>query len=337
VQANDKAAGYYRFDYTNGLLQQLVDGDATTRLSAAERVDLIGNARALMQSGQMPAADALALVLTFRADPERHVVEGAFWMAISPRHHLVTPEMAPKYAEFIRANFQTRARELGWTPKPGEPDEAKLLRSDLVGIVAAEARDQTLASEAQSLTNQWLNTRSGIDPSMLASVLGTAAYYGDPELANRFIAIWPNLDAQQQQSLLQAMFWFRDPKAVETLLEALLSGKLPVTPASWLFFYAGQESPESREVPFRFLQAHYEAILKLLGDVSLTGRSQLPMVGQEFCDAQSKSELQSFFRPRLAELTGATRTLAQVVEAIDQCMAIKERKEPSVRAFLQKQ
>ncbi len=336
VQANDKAAGYYRFDYAGGLLGKLVDGDPTTRLSAAERVDLLGNALALMQSGQMPAADALALVPAFRADPERHVISGAFSLAISPRHHLVTPEVAPKYAEFIRANFQAKARELGWTPKPGEPDEAKLLRSDLVGVVAAEARDQTLAHEVESLTNQWLNTRSGIDPSMLTSALGTAAYYGDTELAERFISVWGSLDAQQQQSLLQAMFWFRDPKAVETLLQAVLSGKLPLTPASWLFFYAGRESGESRRVPFRFLQAHYEAILKLFADNPIFGKSQLPMVGQGFCDAQSKSELKSFFEPRLAELSGATRILAQVLESVDQCMAIKERQEPSVTAFLEK-
>lgn len=337
IQANDKAVGYYRVNYAGRLLGKLLDADAKQDLSAAERVDLIGNAQAMMQSGQEQAADALSLVPAFHTDPERHVVAGALNLAASPRRHLVAPDVASKYSEFIRINFQPKARELGWTPKPGEPEDAKLLRSDLVGIVAAEARDETLASEARSLTSRWLKERSGIDPSILSSVLGTAAYYGDAELAKQFIAVWGNLDAQQQLSLLQAMFRFRDPKAVDVLLEALVSSKLPATPASWLFFSAGQGSAESRNVPFRFLQAHYEAVVKLVGDDLFAGKSELPMVGQEFCDATSKSELKSFFDPQLPELTGATRTLAQVVESIDQCIAIKERQEPSVTSFLNKQ
>ncbi|HEY7302641.1 MAG TPA: M1 family metallopeptidase [Bryobacteraceae bacterium] len=337
VQANDKAVGYYRLDYAGGLLEKLMDGDVMTRLSAAERVDLIGNARALAQSGRMPMSDALALVPLVHSDPERHVVEEALGLAMSPREHLVASELLPKYAEFIRANFQARAHELGWTPKPDERAESKLLRPDLVSAVATDGQDQALAKEAESLTNNWLNTDKGIDPSMLSSVLSAAAYYQGADLADRFIGAWAKLDAQQQQSLLIAMFGFRDPKAVKTLLGAVLSGKLPVTPASYLFFYAGQGSAESRGVRFQFLKANYDAILKLFGNNPFAGKPQLPRVGGGFCDAQAKGELKGYFDPRLPELTGAARTLANVLEEIDQCVAIKDRQEPSVRAFLQKQ
>jgi alanyl aminopeptidase len=337
VQANDKAVGYYRLDYANGLLGKFINGGALSHLSAAERVDLVGNARALAQSGRMPMSDALALVPILHSDPERHVVEETLGLATSPREHLVSSELLPKYAEFIRANFQARAHELGWAPKPGEPDDSKLLRPNLVSAVATEGRDQALAKEAESLTNNWLNTHKGIDPSMLSSVLSATAYYQGADLAGRFIEVWPKLDAQQQQSLLVAMFGFRDPKAVRLLFEAVLSGKLPVTPASYLFFFAGEGSTESRNIRFQFLQANYAAILKLFGDNPFAGKPQLPMVGQGFCDSQTKTELKSYFEPRLPELTGAKRTLSNVLEEIDQCIAIKERQEPGVRAFLEKQ
>ena len=55
VQANDRAVGYYRVDYKGGLLAALTSGDSGKRLSAAERVDLMGTAQALTDAGKRPS------------------------------------------------------------------------------------------------------------------------------------------------------------------------------------------------------------------------------------------------------------------------------------------
>jgi cytosol alanyl aminopeptidase len=272
----------------------------------------------------------------FHADPDRHVVEEALKLAISPVNDLVRPDLQAEYAKFISANFAERARKIGWTPKVGESDEARLLRPKLLSAVATFGHDDELAKQAKSLADKWLSTEKGIDPSLVGSVLKTAAYSGDTALAERFIAIWPNLDPQQQDSLLDAMFGFRDPQAVRTLFEALLSGKLPVTPASYILFYLGRDSANARRVRFEFLKAHFDRLIQLLGESMFSSRSQLPNVGAGFCDPQAKNELQGYFEPRLDKLVGAPRTLSHVLEGIDQCIAIKAAQEPSVTAFLQK-
>ncbi len=336
VQANDKAVGYYRVDYAAGLIGALVNGNAATRLSAPERVDLIGNARALTDSGKIPAADALALVPIFHADPERHVIDEALTLAISPVNYLVRPDLQAKYAEFIRTNFAARAREISWTPKAGESDEARLLRPRLLPAVATFGRDDELDKQAKSLTDKWLSTQQGIEPSLIGSVLKTAAYSGDTALAERFVALWPNLDPQQQRSLFAAMGGFHDPQAVRTLLEALLSGKLPMTPGSYLLFSVGKDSVDARGVRFEFLKAHFDRIVQLLGESPFSGKSQLPSVGAGLCDAQAKIELQKYFEHRVDKLLGAPRVLSHVLEGIDQCIAINAVQEPSVTAFLQK-
>jgi alanyl aminopeptidase len=337
VQANDKALGYYQADYADGLLGKLTEGDVAARLSAPERVDLIGNAQALTESGKMAEADALALVPAFQADPERHVVEQALQLATGPSNHLVRGDLEEKYAQFIRANFGARAREIGWAAKAGESDEARLLRPRLLPAVATLGRDKELAKQANELASKWLSTRTGTDPGMAGAVLTTAAYSGDSKLAQQFIDVWPKVDPQQQTSLLRAMDTFRDPQAIRLLLEAVLGGKLPVTPAAELFLYAGMNTESTRRVRFDFLKAHFDKILQLLGDSTFSGRSRLPNTGLGFCDLQSKKELQSYFEPRLKQLLGAPRVLAHVLEGIDQCVAIKAAQEPSVTAFLKKQ
>jgi alanyl aminopeptidase len=118
-------------------------------------------------------------------------------------------------------------------------------------------------------------------------------------------------------------------------LEALLSGKLPATPASYLLFNAGRDSSAARGVRFEFLKAHYDRIIELLGESLFSGKSQLPSVGAGFCDPQAKIELERYFEHRVDKLLGAPRVLAHVLESIDQCIAIKSVQEPSVTAFLQ--
>jgi hypothetical protein len=47
-----------------------------------------------------------------------------------------------------------------------------------------------------------------------------------------------------------------------------------------------------------------------------------------------KAELKDFFEPRADKLLGARRTLNQVLEAIDVCIAETAEQTPSVEAFL---
>src|SRR6185369_5636358 len=123
--------------------------------------------RALAESGSVPEADVLSLVAKFDADSERHVVEAALDLAMSPPKHLVPENLMAKYAAFIRANFQSRAHELGWTPKSGESDELRLLRPELLSAVATYGEDQALAKTAIAMADEWLGTRKGIDPGLI--------------------------------------------------------------------------------------------------------------------------------------------------------------------------
>lgn len=334
IQANNDSAGYYRVNYEKDLLAKLTSGSAD-RLNAPERVELLGDVQALVASGDIKEANALQLVRLFHDDPERPVTLRALQLAVSPASDRVVNNAWPKYAGFLRSNFQARARALGWVPNTGESDEARLLRPELLRAIATYGGDELLASDARHLTEAWLGNRKNIDPSVFGQVLGTAAYYGDGRLAERFVAQWKTIDQQQQWPMLQAMASFRDKEAVRILLEALLSRRLPSTPGFILLFVAGREGPDTRTEAFEFLRAHFDEVLKLLPRGPFSAIAQLPRVGQGFCNADGKKALVGFFEPRIKDLPGSSRILAQVLETIDQCIAAKNAQEESVTAFLQ--
>jgi cytosol alanyl aminopeptidase len=337
IQANDNAVGYYRVDYPRGLLSALTSGDVEHRLNAPERVDFMGNAQALTNAGKLPAADALGLVATFHDDPERYVVQNALDLALAPHEHLVPENLWPNYQRFIRKNFQARARELGWTPRAEEADDARLLRPSLLHVVATYGGDQELASQARELAGKWFQNRGAIDPNLVSAVLDTAAYYGNKDLFDRLLAEFKKTsDRQEQQQILRAMGSFRDPAAIEAGMQAVVSGQIPMMDGARLLF-AGQDWQSTRKIAFNFLKAHFDEIAskRPMGGGFDFG-SVLPRAGVSFCDTQSKQELQSFFEPQVHRFTGAPRTLAQVLEGIDVCIAEKAAQEPSVVAFLQK-
>jgi alanyl aminopeptidase len=334
VDANADAKGYYLVDYRGGLLSALTSGAAA--LGAPERVDLIGNVQALTGAGKLPAADALALVPVFHDDSERDVVQRTVGVALSVSQDLVPTGLKPNYQRFLLKIFQSRARELGWIPRPGELDEVRLLRPLLLRAVATEGGDRDLAQEARDLTEKWFQDRAAVPAEVASAIFDTAAYYGDLALFKRFLAAFQSTqDRQEKRRLISAMSSFHDRAAIEAGMQAVLSQALPLMDGFPLLLGAGQGFPDTRKLPFEFLKAHFDQLMS--GHPSIFGNdfgSFLPSVGQSFCDAESRNELQAYFGPRAAQYAGAPRALAQVLEGIDLCAARKAAQEPCVRAFL---
>jgi aminopeptidase N len=337
VQANDQANGYYRVDYRGGLLSSLVSGDVQKRLSAAERADLLGNAEALARSGKMQAGEVLSLVETFHDDPDRYVVRTALSVALDPRAHLVPEKLMPNYSRFLLKNFQTRAGELGWSPKPGESDDVQLLRALVVRPVATYGGDMELAGQAKDLANRWFSDHSAVNPNMLSSVLGTAAYYGDKALFERMLAEYKRTnDKQLRQTLLGAMTSFRETAVLTEGMNAVVNGAVPFIEGAAMLF-AGRNEPATRKLSFEFVKSHWEKIVQAMP----TGGgfdfgSVLPDTGASFCDSASRDELKAFFEPKVKKYVGAPRALDQAIEGIDLCIANKAAQESGVAAFLAK-
>lgn len=335
VEANDKARGYYRIDYRGDLLPKLIAGDIEKRLSTAERVNLLGNAQALAKTGEMPDSDVLELVKKFSGDPSRYVVKRAIQVAEMPDEHLVRPDLRSNYQKFIRENFQARARNLGWLAKPGEDDDARLLRPDLLRFVATTGNDQQLAGQARQLAEKWLADHAAVPPSVAPAILRTAAYYGDRSFFEQLLASFKKTrDRQERRNIVQAMESFRDSAALHAGMNAVLDGQIPFIEGLQLLF-AGQQSADTRKAAFDFMKKNFDALAarRPTGGGADAG-ARFVQVGRSFCDPESESELKDFFEPHVDQFVGAPRLLAQTLEGIRACIANKQKQEPSVEEFL---
>jgi alanyl aminopeptidase len=329
VVLNDGGAGYYRALYRGST----AGGDKD--LSPVERVGIVGDATALFRGGELPASDALRTAARFANDPMPEVVSTTIAIVSEAGYNLAPPDLKPNYERFVRKVYGPRAHELGWTPKPGEGDDARFLRSELVQFVANDGADAVLSAEAVRLASKWLDDRSGIAPGMLTVVLETAAAHGDRPLYERMAAaLAKTTDPAERQALIAGMAAFSDPAIIKANFGLLLDGAVDLREARGLML-GPLRDPRTRAIPFELVRDNYDQLAsKVPGSFRGEFSARLPRVGSAFCDEKHRAEVEAFFKDRSAKATGGARILAQTLESIDQCIAIRQAQEPSVAEFL---
>jgi alanyl aminopeptidase len=332
---NDGENGYYQVAYQDDLLKKVL-ADRGSRLSVAERVGVLGDIDSLAAQGQVSAQTALALVPEFSNDPDWHVVQSAANIAALLRGESVPVNLRDKGARFIRGQFGDKALALGWTAKPGDTDDTRLLREKLVPFVASTGEEKELSDQAQTLARGWLATRRGIDPEMLQPVLQIAAEFGNRDLFNSLrMAAIEEREHHNREVLLEALGSFRRPELARASLDLLLSKDFDLRESFYPLLFGPLSYVDTRDIPFEFVKQHLDTLLKRLPrEVGEDYAAILPSVGGNFCDAKHREELDSFFADRVKDYNGGPRTLAQTLESIDLCIAARKSLTPELTAFL---
>ncbi len=97
--------------------------------------------------------------------------------------------------------------------------------------------------------------------------------------------------------------------------------------------YAAAAPGNSPGIVWDYFKQHYDAMIAK-APREIVGYA--PSIGGGFCDPSRRKDLAGFFQGRVEKLPGGPRTLAQTLETIDLCIAMRDAQEGSVRDFLSK-
>ncbi len=332
---NDGEAGYYQVAYQGDLLKKVL-ADGASHLSVAERVGVLGDVDLLASSGEIPLGVALALVPQFSKDPAPQVVQAAANIARLLKSESVPGDLRGKGSRFIRQEFGEKAIELGWLPKSGDTDDARLLRQRLVPFVASIGEQKDLIQEAGILARSWLMRQQVIAPEMQGPVLEVAAEFGDRDLFNLLrAAALKEHDHGLREEMLAALGSFRNPELAAESADLLLSKDFDLRESFYPLLFGPLSYAETRDVPFSFVKVHLDSLLQRLPrEVGEDYAASLPTVGGSFCDVKRRDDLNAFFSDRVKEYTGGPRALAQTLEGIDLCISARKSLTPELKAFL---
>ncbi|HEY4124598.1 MAG TPA: ERAP1-like C-terminal domain-containing protein [Rhizomicrobium sp.] len=145
-----------------------------------------------------------------------------------------------------------------------------------------------------------------------------------------FAAYRNSNDEYFRRSLINAMAGSEDRAFLRKFLAMALTPRVRIGEIFYLYQFWPSE-PVARDELWQWITGDFEAVKKR---ISAEGFSEAPGIMADACEARAISKVDGFFRPKIRELQGTERTLAQAKEKIEACIAFKSAKAIEISAAL---
>lgn len=327
LMPNADARGYYRFDLDAGDFARL--GKASARLSAPEQIVYADSLVAAFDRGTLPPASVLEAMPELARSDVPQVATALFGRYEWIRTHVVGDAARPALDRWVAALYAPRMQTLTWRRKDGESGTTTALRSRLADFLALKLRDRDARSAlgvqgraALGLDGSGKVDLSKADPDLLADALKIAVQDGGAsafDAAQR--AFEASRDTTQRYALIGALGATRDPALAARVRDYGLTGAVQIGEMSRLYD-AQMAEPENRAATWQWMTQHFDAYRARLSPFA---QSKMPAsFADGRCSDADADALSAFFAPRIKDLIGGERGLAQTLERTRQCGALRE-------------
>jgi alanyl aminopeptidase len=329
---NADARGYYRFSMApadmaklNGALATLSDGE---QLAYADAVD------AAFHRGDIDAHDALAMVPELAASTTSDVALapldtfGWIW-----RHEARTDAQRAKLAALARAAYLPRLEALGYMRKPGDTADDTTMRSVLAGVLGLTVKLPEVRAALLKQGDAVLKPKAdgsldfeAANPDLVGAALGVAVEeHGAPVIDTLMAQVARTSDPAQRNAMLSALTQASGAQAERVRNFAI--GKDVKVGEMGRLLRADRDTAAGRTAMWNWFVGHYDQVLARTGSFA---SGYLPgLAGGGGCSQAEADRMQAFFKPKLKDLTGADRGLAQSTESTLLCAALKAKQDPA--------
>lgn len=327
VHPNADGAGYYRFALAADDQTALAAAFAT--LAPPEQRVYADSLVAAYDSGLLSTEAFLAAVPALASADDRTVALAPkatlHWM----REHLIDDmQLRDALDRLIVATYQPRLDMLGIDAAAQDDDEVRLLRQDLIDLLAqipiSKVLRETFAARGRTVLGLDGDKAGALQPDAIASdqrglALALAAELGgEHEFAafERHLAVTE--DALLRRQMLLALGAFRQPGLAQrartlALGDSVRSGEIAYIP------YAQMDVRELRGTTRTWLRENFETLFAKIPQV---WKARLPTFETTgLCSATDASGLQQRYETRMRAVEGGPRALAQAAEEIRLCAA----------------
>lgn len=327
---NGRAWGYYRWKMPDASVRALIE-NAATALEPRERMELIYDAGALLDAGEMPGDTYLAVLAKLADDPEPLVVQAALAGVEKARIAFVDEETEEAFARFVNRTLAPPLARFGTARRTGEAETVSLVRGPLLDRLARDGRNPAARALGDSLARAYLADPTAVDPALSGVALQIAADGGDAALWETFRERFETArDPGSRRNFLAALGAFRDPALRDRSLAYSLTGPLRPQEVGVLARQVGEVSEAGREAAYSWMTGNYDAL-----------RARIPPMLGVFlpylaggCSGDRLARAQAFFAEPAHAPAGTEKELAKVTETIENCLDLRRREGDRVRAYL---
>ncbi len=323
---NADARGYYRFDLDANDFAKL--GKASAQLSSPEQVVYADALVSAFNRGTLAPTALLEAMPALAKSDVPQIATALFGRYEWIRENAVGDALRPVLDAWVASLYAPRMKTLGWKRKDGESGTTTALRSRLADFLAMRLRDRDARAAlgaqgraALGLDGSGKADLSKADPDLLGNALKVAVQDGGaPAFEAAQKAFEASRDTTQRYALIGALGATHDPALAARVRDYGLTSAVQIGEMSRLYD-AQMSEPENRAATWQWMTQHFDAFRARLSPFA---QSRMPsMFSDGRCSDADADALSAFFAPRIKDLIGGERGLAQTLEQVRQCGALR--------------
>jgi aminopeptidase N len=330
VYVNADGKGYYRTHYTDAEFAAIVS-KAEGALTAPERIVLLGDRWAMVESELSGVDGYLDLVVALKADPSSTVLDTVHQQLEKIDSDIASDEDRGELAEVVRRQFGPVYQALG-SPMKNESFDRQQARAVLFELLGA-AKDPAVLSQAQELTARVFANGNKRDKTLDAALSGAAVLVsttnGDAALYDKMLAVSKeSSDPGEKTDALHALSRFRDPVLVKRTLDYVASGQVR-NQDSWTLLTALLHDRVTRDQTWAYIQQNWD---RVQAQFTVYSGAEVVRATGSFCTVKQRDEAVNFFATH--KVAAAERTLAKAIDSMNDCIQLRAAEEPALHRWL---
>jgi puromycin-sensitive aminopeptidase len=332
VFANAGATGFYRVAYDAAGLAAL--GRALPRLATSERITLLSDEWALVRAGARDVGPFLDLCAGFGAEEDHAVLDELVGRLSVIEHRLVADSDRPALARFVSGLLAPQLAATGWDAAPAEPDVQRLRRAAAVRALGLVARDPAVVAEARARLDRWIaGDRAALEANLHDAAVSLVARAGDAKRFDELQALFrKETDPTFRRRWLLALASFEDHGLAARGIDLAFGDAVPLQDtSSFIATLLGNRT--AREPFWARLRIEWDAVHARLRAAPMLLRRVVEAMGA-LVERRHLEEVEAFLAAH--PLEEAKQAAAQTLERLRQDVALRERTQRAIGAWLGK-
>jgi alanyl aminopeptidase len=329
VMPDQDGVGYYRWVVPHDMMMRIAKDPATT-MSKRERTRFLGNARALLNAGEITGDEYLAIASSMASNPEPEILASVIDDLGSLKAPFVTTELEEPFSHYIRQTLAAARTRYGVEPRADDPESVRLLRPGLIAWLGGEGEDPEVITYCENAASAYMKDPGAIDATIAGSVLAVCAAHGDRARYEEFRARYEASTVPADKSrYLTALGKFEDPAIQDDVLQYALSPNIrPMD--RWQLVSGLFNSEAGRDKLYAWMTKNYD---QLAAGLPVEFVSYFPYFVAG-CEQQRLDAARKFFDDPKHKVDGTEANLSKVSEAITDCLSLREREGKAVASYL---
>jgi aminopeptidase N len=329
---NANGDGYYRFEMARpdraALVKVIAQRNDAEQLVYADSVD------AGFRRGDLDAAEVLDAMRRLAPSKARAIslapLDTVEWIY---DHEAQTDAQKEAIRDAVAKAYLPRLESLGYRRRAGESADDALTRASLAGTLGLDFKvPQVRAALLQQGEAALQPDENGLpdlgaaNPDLLRDALAVAVQeQGKPAVDELIAAIPKTTDPIKRNAMLSAL-------GNAEGAEADVARNFALTPAvkvgeMFMILRGNRDTAARRKDLWNWFTGHYRKVVDRIG---VFAGAYLPrMAAGGSCSQEAAQRVEAFFKPKLAEVPGLDRGLAQTHESIELCAALKSHQNPA--------